>query len=357
MRIVIATVQVPFVKGGAEEHASGLATAFRKDGHEVDICSIPFKWYPPERILDHMLAARLLDLTESSGVKIDLLVGLKFPAYLIPHPHKVLWIIHQHRAAYEMWRHPVYGDLAAAPNGRVVRDAIRGADMQLIPEARAIFANSARVSQRLRESCGIESKPLYHPPPCAELFFCAPAEEYFFFPSRISPPKRQGLVLEALGLTRHPVRVMFAGEAETASYGEALRLKAKELNVENRAVWLGRISQEEKLGLYAKCKAVVFPPWDEDYGYVTLEAMLSSKPVITCSDSGGPLEFVLNEQTGLVTAPEPMALAMAMDRLWEDSNIAAHMGVRGRARYDSLNIRWEDVAKALIESMGGSSAD
>src|ERR1700730_9971332 len=124
MRILIATTQVPFIRGGAEAHAEGLRDAFLAEGHDAEIVAIPFKWYPPELILDHMLACRLLDLTEVAGTPVDVLVGLKFPAYLVHHPNKILWILHQHRTAYELWEHPL-GDLIYSPNGVQVRDAIR----------------------------------------------------------------------------------------------------------------------------------------------------------------------------------------------------------------------------------------
>ena len=48
------------------------------------------------------------------------------------------------------------------------------------------------------------------------------------------------------------------------------------------------ISDEEKLRLYANCLGVIYPPLDEDYGYITLEAMLAQKPVVTTRDAGGP---------------------------------------------------------------------
>ncbi len=124
MHIIIATTQVPFVHGGAEVHAHNLLEALRQAGHVAEIVAIPFKWYPPDRMLDAMLACRLLDLTESNGRQIDRVIGLKFPAYLIPHPAKVLWILHQHRQAYEQWDHPL-SDMVYYGNGREVRDAIR----------------------------------------------------------------------------------------------------------------------------------------------------------------------------------------------------------------------------------------
>jgi glycosyltransferase involved in cell wall biosynthesis len=347
MRILIATTQVPFVSGGAEAHAEGLRDALLAAGHRAEIVAIPFKWYPPEKILDHMLASRLIDLTEVSGRPVDLLIGLKFPAYLIPHPNKVLWVLHQYRAAYELWDHPL-GDLNLWPNGTEVRDAIRQADKQTIPQARAVFANSQTVAARLKKFCGIEATPLYHPPPRAESFFCAPAEDYLFFPSRVSRLKRQLLVVEALSETRHPVRLKFSGETEDPRYAEELVELARKLKVEPRIEWLGNVTEEGKLFLYAHALGVVYPPVDEDYGYVTLEAMLASKPLITCKDSGGPLEFVRDGETGLVTEPTPQALASAMDSLWTNRVQATAWGEAGRVLYKQQRITWPEVVRRLL---------
>ena len=347
MRIIIATVQVPFIEGGAEVHAAELRAALRRKGHEAEIVAIPFKWYPPEKILDHMLACRLLDLTEVNGLKIDRLIGLKFPAYLIPHPHKVLWVLHQHRSAYELWDHEL-SDMIYYANALEIRDAIRRADQCVFAEAKAIYANSRNVSDRLMTFCGVRAIPLYHPPRNAEKFYALRAEEYLFFPSRICRPKRQRLVIEALKMTVHPVKVRFAGVPDHPSHGEELRDAARQLGVEDRIEWLGYVTEEEKRELYARALGVVYPPMDEDYGYVTLEAMLSSKPIITCTDSGGPLEFVIPEETGLIVPPDPRSMAKAFDYLWEDKARAELFGRRARELYMELDISWDRVIDALL---------
>jgi glycosyltransferase involved in cell wall biosynthesis len=347
MRILIATAQVPFVRGGAELLAEGLMRALRAQGHAAEIVAIPFKWYPPERILDQVLACRLLDVSESGGDSIDRVVGLKFPAYLIPHPHKVLWLLHQFRTAYELWDNP-FGDLHHYPNGPQVREAIQRLDQRLIPEARAVFTISKNVSSRLWRYCGIDSMPLYHPPAAFEQFYSAEAEDYFFYPSRLASLKRQALVLQALATTQRPVRVRFAGSADEPRYGEELAMLAHDLDIEHRVEWLGLVTEDEKRALYAHSLGVIFPPVDEDYGYVTLEAMLASKPLITCTDSGAPLEFVLNDETGLIAEPSPQAMAAAMDQLWNDRAMARALGEAGRKRYDSLHISWMTVVERLV---------
>lgn len=348
MRIAIATVKVPFISGGAEVHAEELRTALLERGYEAEILAIPFKWYPPERILDHMLACRLLDLTESEGQRIDCLIGLKFPAYLISHPNKVLWILHQHRQAYDLWNDPAGGDLITQENGARIRDAIVQADKHAISESRRVFANSHNVAQRLEKFCGMEARALYHPPRGAGQFSCETSEQFLFFPSRLLATKRQILVLEALRKTSSPVRVLFSGAPNRSEYLSELKQFASRIGVSQRVDWLGSVSEQEKRKLYARCLAVIYPPLDEDLGYVTLEAMLSSKPVITCTDSGGPLEFVEAGITGEIAEPTPEALAQAMDRLWSDRQCAALEGKAGREKYEALGISWDHVIESLL---------
>ena len=347
MRILITTTQVPFVSGGAEIHARNLQSALCAAGHQVETVAIPFKWYPPERMLDAMLACRLLDLSESCGRKIDRVIGLKFPAYLIPHPNKVLWILHQHRQAYEQWDHPL-SDMVYYGNGREVRDAIRRTDAELIPEARAVFTNSQNVSRRLKHFCGVESLPLYHPPNDADALFCGEQESYFFFPSRINASKRQLLAIQALTHGVGSFRLVICGESEDDAYYTKLQREVSSNGLQSRVRFLGRVSEKEKLQLYAHCLGVIYPPVDEDYGYVTLEAMLSSKPVVTCNDSGGPLEFVMDGVTGIVVAPDASELGAAMMHLAENPVRAASMGKSGREDYLRRAITWANVVDKLL---------
>jgi glycosyltransferase involved in cell wall biosynthesis len=346
MRVGVLTVQVPFIQGGAELLARNLVTALREAGHEAEILSMPFKWFPPDAIAPQMLAARLLDVTESSGRVIDRVIGLKFPAYLIEHPNKVLWILHQHRTAYDLWEHGL-GDLNGQPGGDAAMQAIRAADDVAIPQARRVFTISRLVSERLAHYNGIPSQPLYHPPPMASHFSCAEAEDFLLLPSRINDTKRQSLVVEALFHVRSDVRVCLMGRPEGEEILARLRARAASLPP-GRISFLGGVTDAEKLSLFARCLGIVFVPFDEDYGYVTLESMLASKPLLTCTDSGGVLEFAVDGETALVCEPDPVALAANMDRLWTDRALARRLGVQARARYDALGITWQAAVEALL---------
>jgi len=345
MNILIATVQVPFVRGGAEILAEGLIEALRAEGHNAEIVAIPFKAFPHEVVTDHMLACGLLDLSVFS-VKVDRVIALKFPAYLIPHPNKRMWLVHQHRQAYDLWETP-YG-MSISPMASFVRETILQADKKVFSESGPIYTIAGNVSKRLEKFCGISSEPLYCPPAGADQFFCGEDRDYFFYPSRLNVLKRQFLIVEALAKTKQSVRVRFAGIPDAPAYAEELKLLAHRLGVADRVEWLGMVSEEEKQNLYAHSRAVIFTPVDEDYGYVTLEAMLSSKAVLTCTDSGGPLEFIQHGVNGLIAQPNAEELALAMDELWLDRVLSKKMGQASRARYMDMNISWKNILETLL---------
>ncbi len=123
MKIAIATVQVPFITGGAEILTNLLQHELVKQGHEAEIVSVPFKWYPSETLLNCMIMGRMMDLTEVNGEKIDLVIAMKFPAYYVKHPNKVLWLMHQHRQAYDLWR-TEYDDMHTWEDGEFIRKTI-----------------------------------------------------------------------------------------------------------------------------------------------------------------------------------------------------------------------------------------
>ena len=346
MRVAVATVQVPFVRGGAEMLAENLCAALQAAGHEAEIVSVPFKWYPASAIPAQMLACRLLDLTESMGTRIDRMIGLKFPAYLIPHPAKVQWILHQHRGAYDLWEQH-WGDLFGAPGGAEAREAIQLADTRLIPEALRVFTISRNVAARLRRYNAIAAEPLYHPPPLDGFYRSAAAGDYLLMPSRLNGPKRQDLVVEALARTRNPVQVVFIGAADDPARAAAVMARAHAA-APGRTTWLGAVTDERKITLLSEALGVLVPPLDEDYGYVTLEAMLSARPIITCTDSGGPLEFVEHGRNGLVCPPDPAALADAMDQLWADRARARTLGQEALASYRALGLSWDHVVQCLL---------
>jgi glycosyltransferase involved in cell wall biosynthesis len=342
--ILICTTQVPFTRGGAESHVEGLKCALVEAGYNAEIVALPFKWYPPNEIMQGALAWRLLDLSEANGKQVDLVIGMKFPAYLVEHPRKVLWIMHQYRAAYNLWGTP-FDDLSPYPDGARVREWIRRADNRFIPEAKKVFANSKTVADRLRRFNNIESEPLYHPPPRAEQLHSGEQGDYIFYPSRLEPQKRQKLLIEAMHFVKSPVKIVLAGGASDPKTCQSLIRKH---GVGERVSLSGFVSEQEIIDLYAHALGVCYLPFDEDYGYVTLEGMLSGKPVVVAADGGGAAEFIEHEREGLIVAPEPKAIAESLQVHYTDRLRARAMGDRGREKIQALNLSWNNVVESLI---------
>lgn len=352
MRVGVLRTQVPFVTGGAERHAAGLVAALQRHGHEAAEITLPFKWYPGEVLADHILAAKLTDLSEVEGVAVDRMIGLKFPAYLARHPQMQFWIIHQHRQAYDQWASG-HSDLLDDPDGMALRALIQEEDRAAFAASpHPIYANSANVAGRLQTHLGISATPLYHPPPQAELMDTGPYGDYLFAPGRINPSKRLELILDALAKTRSKMRLVIAGTAENPAYAQELYKRSLAPEMAGRVEWLGPVDDVTLRRYYAGARAVVFAPQDEDYGYITLEAMLAAKPVITVTDAGGPLEFITDHQHGLISAPTPAGLAASFERVMQDPALAERLGQAGYDHYHSLNISWDHVVETLVGSSG-----
>ena len=346
--VLICTAQVPFTTGGAESHVEGLRRALVEAGYNAEVAALPFKWYPPPEIMRGTLAWRMLDVSESNGKPIDLVVGMRFPAYAVAHPRKVLWVIHQHRSAYNLWGTP-FDDLSTHPDGARVRDFVHHCDARFIPEARKVFANSRTVAERMMRYNRIESEPLYHPPPRAESLRPGAQGDYVFYPSRVEPQKRQELLIEAMSFVKSGARAILAGSVPERKHYESL---IKRHGVGDRVELRGFVSEEEMIDLYSNALGVCYLPFDEDYGYVTLEGMLSSKPVVVARDGGGAAEFVEHESEGLITDPEPRAIAECLDSLFADRDRARRMGGRGREKLLALNLSWQNVVERIISAAG-----
>jgi len=343
MNVAIATVQSPFVSGGAEYLAQGLLNALRLSGYCVDIITAPFHFGPAKKITQSIRYWEKQNFTYFDSTKVDLVICLKFPTYLLNHDNKVLWLLHQHRSVYDLWDLNEKNGHKFNWKDKVNRFEIRRKDNKNIKEIGRRFTISGNVSKRLMKYNQIDSSPLYHPP----FFKPSPGsyEPFIFCPSRLEPLKRQSLLLDALSLSKSSVKVVFAG---TGSQLEYLKEKAIQLGLNQRVVWLGKISDELMIHHYTNCLAVFFGPFDEDYGYITLEAMQAAKAVITCTDSGGPLEFISDMQTGIIVEPTPDAISSSIDLLATNKKLAKSLGESARSKYKELDISWDNVVEKLI---------
>jgi len=344
--VLICAVQAPFVTGGAEILVQELRDHLARRGLRVDVVNVPFRWYPVSEIPRQALAWRLLDVTESNGEKVDLVIPTKFPSYLVRHPRKVAWLFHQHREAYDLYG-TEFCSFTGSPEDQQVLEAIRALDDASLGECRAIHTISRNVADRLSRYNHLEGRALYPPPRHLGRYRTDGYEDFLLFAGRLDRLKRISLMIDALARLRGPARLKIAGAGPLE--GE-LRRQIDHVGVADRVDLLGFVSVEELLELYARCRATLYVPLNEDYGYVTVESFLSRKPVVTTTDAGGVLEFVEDGANGMAVSPAADALADAIDRLWAlPEGRLREMGEDGRRRVERIS--WDLVIDRLTETL------
>ncbi len=331
---------MPFVRGGAEILTESLVRELRARGHEAEIVSVPFKWYPGTRVLTEALLWRMLDLDEVDGRPIDLVIATKFPSYAIRHREKRVWLVHQFRQAYEL-DGTTLGQFGPVKEERALRRKVHDLDRAVLGEATRLFAISSNVAGRLERSTGLVAEVLTHPPQALP-FRCEPSEGFVLSVGRLDRAKRVDLLLEAAALDPS-LQAVVVGDGVDRARLEGI---ARDRSLGSRVRFMGSVDETELAGWYARCDSVFYAPVDEDFGMVPYEAFLSSKPVITTTDAGGPLEVVLDRSTGLVTEPTARGIAGATTWLREHTADAASMGRRGLGIAEEIT--WDRVIARLL---------
>lgn len=340
-RIIVADTQVPFVTGGAELMVRKLVEQLRRQ-YEVELVTIPFRPEVKSSLLAQAAAWRLLDMTSANGRPTDLLITTRFPSYFARHPRKVAWVTHQHRAAYDLCGTP-YSDFDHSEEDIALRRQLIELDRRMLGECRHVFTIAKNTAARLKHFNDVDAIPLYHPPPLADWLHEGKYGDYVLVVSRLEPVKRPDLAIRAIAHASPDVRLIVVGDG---SQRDALQRLAADTGVAGRVTFAGAPDDSKLAALYADALAVIYTPFDEDYGYVTLEAFLARKPVITARDSGGTLEFVTDGDTGIVTDPAPEAIGAAITRLARERTHAVKLGSAGWAR--ARSVTWDGVVEQLV---------
>lgn len=340
-KICVCSVQIPFVRGGAEYFTENLISELQARAHQVDRIQLPLQSLPLEEVIKGCLAWRLLNVDRIYNDDIDLVIGTKFPSYLIPHPNKVIWLVHQLREIYDLHGTP-YSGFQNIPRDNQLRQHLIDLDQLGFSEARKIFTISETVSKRLKEHNGFESEALYPPVSDARDFYFERLEDFILSVSRLEGNKRVHLLIEALQYAPASTKAIIVGEGFLRRDYEKLAAK---LGVADRITFTGGISRKDLLGLYARAGALFYGPIGEDYGYATLEAFYARKPVITCSDSGGILEFV-DSDTGWIAENEPASIAVAITEALSNKQDAKSKGDAGNQKIQYIN--WDYVLEHLL---------
>jgi glycosyltransferase involved in cell wall biosynthesis len=341
MRVVVAEARVPFARDGAELHAQSLVAQLQLRGHDAERVALPFRGRKSE-LLEEACAWRMLNLSTSNARPVDLLIATRFPTWFARHPRKIVWLIHQHRPAYDLYGTP-YSDFTDGEQDTRLRAQLTALDSKMFAESERIFANAQNTADRVRRFNGVEARPLYHPPPIADRLRGGPYGDYILLVSRLEPLKRVDLAIHAMAHVERPIRLTIVGDG---SQRAALERAAAQSGAADRIAFTGALWGESVAELYAGALAVIYPPFDEDYGYVTLEAFLAAKPVITATDSGGPLEFVRDGVNGFISEPDPTAFAASVNEIAADRSLAERLGHAGQSL--ARTITWDGIIEQLL---------
>lgn len=344
MRIAVVNNMDPFVRGGAEDLADYLVAHLRATGHAAHLLRIPFCYEPAENIYDEMLACRMMEIGD-----VDLVIGFKFPAYLIQHPNKVLWLVHQYRQAYDMWDSG-HSNIANSESGHRLRRTIAAADNECFSSVRRLTTISPVVHKRLKKYNGIDSQILRAPLNGPQDFRVGDYGDYIFCGGRINALKRQHLLVEAMKHVRSNAKLVIAGPADCEADGTLLKKLVEQHGLKSRVrLDIGYHSRQKLLPLICDALACAYIPVAEDsYGYVAMEANQAGKAVITASDAGGVLELVLDGQTGWVCEPNALQLAAAIDSAFEHRQRTIALGQHARQEWLKKELTWERTIERLV---------
>lgn len=343
MKIALVSSFVPFVFGGARNIVEWLEVMLREAGHQVERIYLP-EVDAPHVLFPQMAAFRFIDLSAA-----DRVICFRPQSHLIQHPHKIVWFIHHIRTFYDMWDTEYRGcpdDL----KHRSLRDQLWEIDTRALKEARHLFTNSQVVTDRLKLYNGLDSETLFPPVFRPERFQHRAMNDEIVCVCRLEHHKRQHLLIEAMKHCRTPVKLRLCGTGVGEGYLSMLKELIASDDVADRVTLDARwITEEEKVGFLADCLAAAYLPVDEDsYGYPTIEASHASKAILTASDAGGALEFVIDGINGYVAAPTPESVAEAMDKLYADRDHTRRMGLAANARIAELNISWSHVIDRVL---------
>lgn len=343
--VLVLNAQVPFTRGGAELLCESLVAQINKlDGICAELVHLPYKWYPEKQILNDITAWRLLDLSESNGMKVDLIIATKFPTYAAQHKNKVLWLVHQHRIFYDL-ENSEYDGMIHQPNSKIIRQKVRELDNKFFKECNQLYTIADNVSSRLKKFNGFESTPLFPPPILGDRIYAQNYNKKIIYIGRLDPIKRPDLLVRALRHTTSGT-IAIIGKGRPEDYQRIQTIIDHE-HLSDRCEVLGYLAEDKLLAELANCRAVFYAPVDEDYGYTTIEAFLAKKPVITCHDSGQITTFVKQTGSGFVSETNPKAIASNMQKVYDMSE--KELTTLTEKGYQvAKEITWEKVLKNLV---------
>jgi len=340
---VVTPKSVNGERGGAENLYEGLVQALKTAGHSAIQIEIPVDESSFEKILESYCYCYYLDLND-----YDCVISTKAPTYMVQHKNHISYLLHTIRVFYDMFE-----------SEYDVHDREKQRQRQIIQ----VFDRYALDPIRIKKHCAIgqtvvdrlkKSDPFWdqinfeviYPATRLSAFISPHDGQFVFLPGRLHRWKRVDLIIKAMAFVKPPVKLVIAGKGEDE---ENLQKLVKTQGLEERVQFLGTISDNELLDLYSKSIVIPFVPDHEDYGYITIEAFKSKKPVITCKDSGEPAIIVKDTISGFVVEPDPQIIAEKINYFIDNPEKISQMGTAG---FESVeHITWDNIISKLLENI------
>ena len=321
--------------------AGRLCEALAEHGHSAALIRIPFSERSPQTVVDQMLAVRLLHLHN-----VDRVVGLGFPAYLIPHGEKVVWMLREFREAYDRWGTAGQG-LPNTPLGRSVRASVLAADQEYLGEAQRIYVRSSGAGRRLTDYTGLQSQVLHPPLRDPGAFRCDSYGDYVLALGPVGADSCGRAAVEAIALAQSAARLVIAGSPERRDDVAALRDLAERLGVADRVELIAHdIAEAERVRLLAACRAVLC--FGDPDGRLTQEACQSHKATLAFAPECALAALIDDGVTGAIVS-SIAGLGLAIDALSDDAATAERYGDAAFDRLARSEISWSTVVAELTK--------
>lgn len=381
---IVGPSPVPYAYGGAEGLMWKLTESINDIGpHQAELVKLPSKESSFWDLVRSYRNFYDLDLSH-----FDVVISTKYPSWMVRHDNHLVYMIHHLRGLFDTYhlfdlpqRVPenlrvglvdeILGVIESKDrsDGAVEKifdelielEEVRGRYDKntfnfpgpFIREIVHYFDSSALSPDKIKGyfsiSDNVKLRTGYFPdgvavktlrPPSKMDGFYSSGHDYLFTASRLDQPKRIDLLVESMRYVPHDIKLKIAGTGP-----EEKRLRDL-IADDKRVELLGFVDDNKLLDLYSDALAILYIPYDEDYGLITVEAMMSRKPVITAIDSGGPLEFVRDSKTGFVVEPKPEKMAEKINILVETPEMAKEMGYKARKVVEEVT--WDAVVAGLL---------
>ncbi len=378
---IVGPSPVPFTVGGVENLLWGMCEWMNQNTeHQVELIKLPSREYDMWSLIETYESFYNLNLDY-----FDIVISTKYPAWMVKHKNHICYLQHRLRGLYDTYHFTNLPQTTKRGNPHIdrildyiktnkensdlneffcmlkdlknnssnipkeyldfpspfIREIIHYLDSCALNKnrIRKFLCISNTVKQRLEyfpENCEVSA--VHHPSNLKE--FSRGEYEYLFVVSRLDGPKRLDLLIEAMKYVKNDIKLYIAG---TGPQEELLKSMAKD---DKRIEFLGFVTDKEVEEYYKNSLVIPYFPYDEDYGLITIEAMMHAKPVITTVDAGGPTEFVRNNETGFIVKTTPKDVAKKIEYFANNKEEAKRMGLN--AFNLASKITWENVCTQIL---------